>query len=805
MFRDREKLYQAYRSLLSMALCWALLLIINQYYELRVLMVPCAFFSFLPTVCIYLIDYNKTNAVTYLVIASLIPLLALLFWLRGFHPIAWLNGLFDWIAIYNGSQELHRAQYANFILFVAGFLLGIIFFLLLRSLQWKIVVAIAVFASMLAFSLAQFNMNKAAVCIFLFYLISVIVEGCGFLYEKRAGKQEKKESILYLTPVCLLLAILAVVMPSKKEPIEWTTVKNVYHALKDQIEVWKTDLDYYFNKEDDEFVLNLTGYSEDGGDLNRNANPLRADRKIALKFTGQSNNKAVYLIGSVSNLYTGYSWEKQQTKLLPAVKEYQLDYMELMYALARQSPETLLSNSFINRVTYRITYNNIKTRTFFYPLKTCWYELRSDIEGPSAESSNLLFHKARGRGTSYELYFYEMNLHGDAFEQLLKDADSFSYDRAQGVNISSLTWLNEKVLASGKTKALENPEEDYKLLKERAEGIKENYTDLPAGLPKRVRELADKITDGYDSTFEKLKAIEGYLRGYSYTLSPQKAPKGKDFVDYFLFESREGYCTSYATAMAVLGRCIGVPTRYVEGFVAKYENKDEDGMYPLPNSQAHAWSEAYIEGVGWIPFEGTGIYDDPGYGRWAKPSQTSAAPEVYQNSYEQYQTDSYPAYTGELIPTEPEKDNTMKDILYSTLAIVAAVVLLLMLIILYYQALLYRYRKEYERADNSRKMYLMFLRILAMLNKEGFALEEQETILMLAQRVRDHFSYDRIAFPEVADIFMRYRYAGEEITEEELEKVLRFRQGLDRKQREEQPRVKLWLEEFAFLMKSRSF
>ncbi len=805
MFHDREKLYQAYRSLLSMALCWALILIINQYYELRVPLIPCAFFSLLPAICIYLIDLNKKNAVTYLVIASLVLLLALIFWLRSFNPFAWLTRLFEWVAVYNGDQELYEAQYANFLLFATGFVLIVLFFLLLRSLQIKMVVAVAVFAALIIFSVIKFNMNKAAVGIFLFYLLSVIVEGCGFLYARRAGKQEKKESILYLAPVCLLLAILAIALPSKKDPMEWLAVKNVYHALKDQLEVWRTDLDYYFSKQDNEFVLNLTGYSEDNGDLSNTGSTLLTDSKVALKVSGYSKNKAVYLIGSVSDLYTGHSWEKNHEDFLPGEKDYQLDYMELVYALARQTPETLQNNSFIERVTYKITYNNIKTRTFFYPIKTCWYHLLSGREEPEAGPSNLLFDKAKGRGTSYEMFFYEMNLNGNAFIRMLEDADSFSYDRTQSVNLTSLQWLNENVLTYNNTEGLESRWDFYELLKARADAIKENYTALPQELPDRVRRLASEITAGQDTSYEKLKAIESYLQGYTYSISPKKAPKGQDFVDYFLFESKEGYCTSYATAMAVLGRCIGVSMRYVEGFVARYQNKDEEGLYPVPNSQAHAWAEAYIEGVGWIPFEATGIYFDARYTRWAEPSQAGERPENYENPYEQYSNGTFPAYTGQIIPSEPEKDHTVEDILYSVLAIVAAALLLLLFIMIYYQVLGYRYRKAYDRADNSRKMYLMFLRILALLAKEGFTLGEQETILMLAQRVKDHFWYNKVAFPEVADIFMRYRYAGEEVKPDELEKVVLFRRGLAEKQRGEQRGVKLWLEEFTFLMKSKSF
>ena len=61
-----------------------------------------------------------------------------------------------------------------------------------------------------------------------------------------------------------------------------------------------------------------------------------------------------------------------------------------------------------------------------------------------------------------------------------------------------------------------------------------------------------------------------------------------DFTYYFLFENKQGYCTSFATAMAVLGRAIGIPTRYVEGFVVDYRDYDNRGIL-VRNSMAHAW------------------------------------------------------------------------------------------------------------------------------------------------------------------------------------------------------------------------
>lgn len=91
---------------------------------------------------------------------------------------------------------------------------------------------------------------------------------------------------------------------------------------------------------------------------------------------------------------------------------------------------------------------------------------------------------------------------------------------------------------------------------------------LSENTPERVINLAKAITADCSNDYEKVIAIEEYLKNnYEYTLSPSRVPEGKDFVDWFLFEDKRGYCTYYATSMAVMLRSVGIPARYVEGFV----------------------------------------------------------------------------------------------------------------------------------------------------------------------------------------------------------------------------------------------
>ncbi|MCJ7805959.1 MAG: transglutaminase domain-containing protein, partial [Clostridia bacterium] len=136
----------------------------------------------------------------------------------------------------------------------------------------------------------------------------------------------------------------------------------------------------------------------------------------------------------------------------------------------------------------------------------------------------------------------------------------------------------------------------------------EPFLRLPADLPSRVKQLALKITGDQEGYYNKLKALETYLRlNYSYNTEIPFLPNDRDFVDFFLFDLREGYCTSFASALAVMGRAAGIPTRYVVGFAVP-NIPSENGIYQVAGSNAHAWVEGYIPGIGWLTFEATSTF-----------------------------------------------------------------------------------------------------------------------------------------------------------------------------------------------------
>jgi transglutaminase-like putative cysteine protease len=130
------------------------------------------------------------------------------------------------------------------------------------------------------------------------------------------------------------------------------------------------------------------------------------------------------------------------------------------------------------------------------------------------------------------------------------------------------------------------------------------YLSLPQKLPERVVRLAKDWTRGAHSPRESADLIERHLRnGYKYDLD---SPSGgaKNPLDHFLFESKRGHCEFYSTAMAILLRAVGIPTRNVTGFVGGTYNRF-GRFYAVRQGDAHSWVEVYLDGAGWTLFDPT--------------------------------------------------------------------------------------------------------------------------------------------------------------------------------------------------------
>ena len=159
---------------------------------------------------------------------------------------------------------------------------------------------------------------------------------------------------------------------------------------------------------------------------------------------------------------------------------------------------------------------------------------------------------------------------------------------------------------------------------------------------KEQNNLLERYQAGTAKDSDIIQAVKNYItKDTSYSLSPGKTPSDRDSVEYFLKESKKGYCTYYATTAAMLLRSVGIPTRYVEGmYVSKEELKDcaPGEEIKVPDEDAHAWIEVFDEKYGFVTVEVT-----PGRGE-----------EDMQNSESKEKTDK----NHNSQSNEPSQDNS---------------------------------------------------------------------------------------------------------------------------------------------------
>lgn len=142
----------------------------------------------------------------------------------------------------------------------------------------------------------------------------------------------------------------------------------------------------------------------------------------------------------------------------------------------------------------------------------------------------------------------------------------------------------------------------------RRAGVLPEYLDLPAGFDPRTHALAAQLLaeNRGASPARLVQVVLDRLRsgGYSYTLAP--GVYGRDTADEFWFDRKEGFCEHIASAFAVLLRAMDIPARVVTGYQGGTPNP-VDGYWIVRQSDAHAWTEVWLEGRGWVRVDPTAV------------------------------------------------------------------------------------------------------------------------------------------------------------------------------------------------------
>ncbi|MEB1808982.1 MAG: DUF3488 and transglutaminase-like domain-containing protein [Bacillaceae bacterium] len=281
------------------------------------------------------------------------------------------------------------------------------------------------------------------------------------------------------------------------------------------------------------------------------------------------------------------------------------------------------------------------------------------------------------------------------------------------------------------------------------EAIQNIYLQLPDTLPDRVGELAEDITGNFSNRYDQVKAIERYYRmaGFRYETKDVAVPgPDEDYVDQFLFETKQGYCDNYSTSMVVMLRTLGIPARWVKGFTQGERIEDlTDGnrLYQITNANAHSWVEVYFPGHGWIPFEPTQgfnnasnfVFETPELeAQWEREMENpTVEPEVEETLAEVQEEEAAAGVSF-------KRDGLFFQ--YAFWMVVATTLLMLAIMAFVFrkkilvQFLLYRYGK----LNNQRSFELAFHSLIWLLGYNGIVKRRSETLREFAARIDSFYS-----------------------------------------------------------------
>ena len=580
-------------------------------------------------------------------------------------------------------------------------------YVLERYFKIKIFVAAVLICFLGYCMIAEHEIKYIGVGLDAVYIAMVLIEWTerGWIKERR---RTTSMYMLWMLPFMVIYFGLMMKMPVSPEPYDWKYVKKAYNYIQEKISIWVDDM---FGEED-EYDLALSGFSVDG---NIGDGVVENHTEMMTLETNRKMQTNVYLTGKIFNTFEGLTWKAYQEE---SPKDRYIDTVETLYAAMKYDPGYLYNYAIKSKVS--ICYKDLNTDYLFVPLKSASVEDQYNQIEFNVSDGSTFFNENQNYGSLYNVYFYQVNADAELFYDFL-EADVV-YDEA----------LWKKVLADFKSRT--GIELTYQEIDSISERYHQEYLECPDISPE-VRKYLDDITAGAKSDVEVLRAIEKELASYTYSQTPGKFPEdvvdGSSFLDYFILESKQGYCTHYATAFTLLARAKGYPARYVQGYCVPMLNERKA---TVTSSMAHAWPEVYIDDVGWIAFEPTPGYGEIRYTPWTTKRITDTD-DYYEEDYysEEEEMIATPTDVVEDI-TEEKSDSKIKKVLYVLKRLMIILVIGFVLAIISVRCI---NKLQYMKKSKDKKYYYKVTRNLKLLGKLGFKMRDTETLTEFLERVKE--------------------------------------------------------------------
>lgn len=365
-----------------------------------------------------------------------------------------------------------------------------------------------------------------------------------------------------------------------------------------------------------------------GGELGKEGE-VTFDNKPVLKVEMPITSNTIYLKGYVGSVYTGDKWDSLS-------KEDEVLYSKLMKNLQKSNFIPGNQSSYFLSLISDID-NNLYKNFKFSQSNMKVTNVRSNKKYSYAPYNTIFNNRTMNVLDPLIVSSYKAN-ELENFEYYTNYTDIFNFNEGDefGKYLSYYTTYGRKI-EDEEQNTLDNLIQYRENELEYRNFVYSTYTKLSDKVPASlVREFGNYKyspygNNGEGSTLKSfLEMVANYLEtNTSYSLKPGPLPEGKDYIEYFLFENKLGYCAHYATAATVMLRIMGIPARYAEGYIVKETNilegkvvgkanvetrgeEDKDVSMKEVNvldSNAHAWVEIYIDGFGWVPVEFTSGYN----------------------------------------------------------------------------------------------------------------------------------------------------------------------------------------------------
>ncbi|WP_026527164.1 transglutaminase TgpA family protein [Butyrivibrio sp. VCD2006] len=593
----------------------------------------------------------------------------------------------------------------------------------------RIVEVLGGIALLVVLLIRNVEVGKISVCMIMIFALLIAIDEIQRLSTKE-GDTEPKKHLVAVSPFIIVGFVLIGYIEVPEKPYDWRIARSISEFVVSEYIMLSENVFGQNGWDSGSPLIGFSNRGEIGGDL------AKSERTVMRLESRSENDPRLYLSGKSFDSFDGHSWTKKDDN---KADERLMDTLETMSFVLDENGDAPVTD-ILKRVALTVQYKDMHTQCLFLPEK--YLPVGKAWDKKKIEGGDVLFPNKRSARDPYDVVFYRINKDSASFNALVRNAHEVTEDSFEAAKVEC--EIKSDVSYS-----------DYLTYRDAVYKYYLPEVSISAELKTRM----DALMDGADSNYEKLRRLEGVFLDFKYTNSPGALPDTiadeSDFLDYFILEKKEGYCSYFATAFVLLARKYGIPARYVQGFCVPMGRY---GKYEVSSSLAHAWAEAYIEGVGWINFEPT-----PGMRKdvvWAIDAEKEDIAEVVEDEYAAYRASLTEGEVENQLEEEEQPQVIVIDWYKVVIPVAAGVTFTLLLFAI--DRLLKR--RKYLKLSERGKAAVLCKNSMELLRRKHLGRRAEETLSEYSERLREDLTEEQVSFIRTYEEIL---YSERDISEDE--------------------------------------